>query len=361
MRCARPCARPARSRATRSPWARRRSRTDARMRHIGPGATVARATDTPRMPRGVTARNELGGTLVAGRGAHHGGSPGGSLKPGGHVRNGHGCRAPRRHVRPAAQRACCARAPGDRGARARHADRGRRRRGAAQAGRHGRRDAVPPGRGSVRGRPRRRALAARARPRKALRTRSTPRAGRTSATATSSSSSARDEFADFPDWREPHAILDAVASRSRDQARNRPGAHRRRRGAPRPSRPDRRVRARPAPGRHRATSASASRAASAWTTSSPKRSRSSSASSVSIELPCRRCSPRSQRPSDAARLRPADRRDRPGEAGDRHDDPRYAARVLVHGLLRHLHGREPAPDEVDLRRGALPHEGRTWS
>ena len=46
--------------------------------------------------------------------------------------------------------------------------------------------------------------------------------------------------------------------------------------------------------------------------------------------------------------------DRPGKAGDRYDDPRHAARVLVHGLLRHLHGRERAPDEVDLRRGALP-------
>ncbi len=54
-----------------------------------------------------------------------------------------------------------------------------------------------------------------------------------------------DEFADFPDWREPHAILDAV----RLAVATRPGTDRARVDAaedsPRPPRPDRRVRARP--------------------------------------------------------------------------------------------------------------------
>ena len=47
-----------------------------------------------------------------------------------------------------------------------------------------------------------------------------------------------------------------------------------------------------------------------------------------------------------------DRGARPGKARARRGHPRHAARLFVHGLLRRVHGRKPAPDEGDLGRGA---------
>ena len=62
--------------------------------------------------------------------------------------------------------------------------------------------------------------------------------------------------------------------------------------------------------------------------------------------------------TDPTRTSPPHRRPRPGEAGAGRRHPRHAARVHVHGLLRHLHGPEPAADEGDLRRGARTPEAR---
>ena len=163
-----------------------------------------------------------------------------------------------------------------RGARPRPAPRRRRRRGAAQAGRDRRRDALPPGRGRLRGLPRRRALAARARPARTVVHGGHGALGRRSATATSCSSSAPTSSPTSPTWREPERILDARPRRRRDPSRASTRPHRGRPGAARPARSDRHFDLDPLPDRPRATSATASPAASRSTTSSRRPSRSSS-------------------------------------------------------------------------------------
>ena len=87
------------------------------------------------------------------------------------------------------------------------------------------------------------------------------------------------------------------------------------------------------------------------------------ASGAVAELIRARRSLRPSPPATLAELEPnrtgtPDRGARPGQAraGRRH--PRHAAGLLVHRLLRRVHGRQPAPDEGDLGRGARAAEAR---
>src|SRR6188472_636704 len=59
-----------------------------------------------------------------------------------------------------------------------------------------------------------------------------------------------------------------------------------------------------------------------------------------------------ERTTDFTGTSTPNRRSRRGEAGAGHRDPRHAAGVRVHRLLRRLLGPERATDEVDRRRGA---------
>ena len=61
---------------------------------------------------------------------------------------------------------------------------------------------------------------------------------------------------------------------------------------------------------------------------------------------------------ELSRTGPPHRRHRPGQAGGGRRDPRHAAGVHLHRLLRRLLRPQPAPGEVDLGRGARPDEAR---
>ena len=252
-------------------------------------------------------------------------------------------RAVRRLVRPAAPRPRRARPPREGGARARAGGGARLGRSGPQARRDARRRAAAARPGRV---PRRRGRARRARAhgRHAARA---PRVGRPGLP-----DRRRRVLATSSTWKEPEEVL----RRTRLAVATRPGFPRERldAGARRSSSTPSACASssssrRPSP---RATCAPASRRARTCPTRCRLRLRRS--------WPARASTPALRAtlgPLEADRTSPPDRGARAGQARSRRGHPRHATRLCVHGLLRRVHGRQPAPDEGDLGRGARAPEG----